>query len=251
MSAIGGKADLEPSPALPCGRAMSDLNSNFVDPDRVRRYIEQGPPAFAPGHGGMLQMVGVLLGESVADDGQLLVVGAGGGLETRYLAGVEPGWRFVGVDPAPAMLELAREVAGPIAGDRIILIEGTVEDAPPGPFDAATCILVLGLIADDGSKLALLQEARRRLRPGAPFILVDQCIDRSAPDLERRLERYANYALRSGVDAETVAGAKKAVGALESMVPDWRDEELLREAGFRDVELFYAAMAWRGWIAHA
>ena len=40
---------------------MSDLNTNFVDSERVKRYIEQGPPAFAPGHGGMLQMIGVLL----------------------------------------------------------------------------------------------------------------------------------------------------------------------------------------------
>lgn len=230
---------------------MNELQANFADPERVRRYTEQGPPAFAPGHSGMLQMVGVLLGERMPDDGQLLVIGAGGGLETRYLAGVEPRWRFVGVDPASAMLDLARAVVGPVAGDRLTLIEGTVLDAPSGPFDAATCILVLGLIADDGSKLALLQEVRRRLNPGAPFILVDQCIDRSAPDVERRLARYASYALRSGVDADTVAGAKAAVGALESMVPDWRNEELLRGAGFHDAEVFYTGMAWRGWVAYA
>ena len=57
---------------------MSELNANFVEPERVKRYIEHGPPAFAPGHGGMLQMIGVLLGETMPDDGQILVVGAGG-----------------------------------------------------------------------------------------------------------------------------------------------------------------------------
>lgn len=230
---------------------MSEFSANFVDPERVRRYVDQGPPAFAPGHGGLLQMIGVLLEESVPPDGTLLVVGAGGGLETRYLAGMEPGWRFVGVDPAPAMLDLARTVAGPAAGDRLTLIEGTVSDAPPGPFDAATCILVLGLVADDGSKLALLRETRLRLREGGAFILVDQCIDRSAPDAERRLTRYARYALRSGVDPRTVADAKAAMAALESMVPDWRNEDLLREAGFRNSEVFYTGMAWRGWLAYA
>lgn len=230
---------------------MSELNTNFVDPERVKRYTEQGPPAFAPGHAGMLQMIGVLLAETMPDDGQLLVVGAGGGLETRYLASVEPGWRFVGVDPAGAMLDLARTVAGSVAGDRLTLIEGTVVDAPGGPFDAATCILVLGLIADDGGKLALLQEVRRRLKPDAPFILVDQCIDRSAPDVERRLARYARYALRSGVDAGVVASAEAAAGRLESMVPASRNEALLDEAGFHDAEVFYVGMAWRGWIAYA
>lgn len=52
-----------------------------------------------------------------------------------------------------------------------------------------------------------------------PFILVDQCIDRAAPDVELRLERYASYARRSGVHITTVAGAKAAIGALETMVP--------------------------------
>jgi len=196
-------------------------------------------------------MVGVLLAERMPVAAELLVVGAGGGLETLYLAGIEPRWRFVGVDPARAMLDLARAVAGPVAGDRLTLIEGTVRDAPAGLFDAATCILVLGLIADDGDKLNLLVEAHRRLKPDAPFILVDQCIDRSAPDLERRLARYAKYALRSNVDAATVANAKTAIGKLESMVPAWRNEELLREAGFHDAEVFYVGMAWRGWVAYA
>lgn len=227
------------------------MRANFVEPERVRQYLEFGPPAFAPGHGGLLQMIGVLLAEVVPDDARLLVVGAGGGLESKYLASVEPRWRFVGVDPAAAMLDLARSVAGPVAGDRLTLVEGTVADAPPGPFDAATCILVLGLIADDGGKLSLLEEARRRLKPGAPFVLVDQCIDLSAPDAARRLDRYGAYALRSSVPAETVANAKAALDASSGMVPDRRNRELLDQAGFRDPELFYMGMAWRGWVAYA
>ena len=206
---------------------------------------------FAPGHAGMLQMAGILLGERMPADGELLVIGAGGGLEIRYLAGVETGWHFLGVDPAAAMLDLARATAGAAAGNRLQLIEGIVNDAPIGPYHGATCILVLGLVPDDGGKLALLSEARRRLRPSAPFILVDQCIDRAAPDANRRLDRYAAYALRSGVDEATVAQAKVAVGALSTMVPAWRNEELLGQAGFHDAEVFYVGMAWRGWVAYA
>ncbi len=196
-------------------------------------------------------MIGVLLGEAMPNDGRVLVLGAGGGLETRYLASVEANWRFVGVDPAGAMLDLARAVAGPAAGDRLTLIEGTVFDAPPGPFDGATCVLVLGLIADDGGKLATLREVHRRLKPGAPFVVVDQCIDLAAPDAGRRLDRYANYALRSGVAAETVANARASIAASTGMVADWRDTALLGEAGFHDTELFYAGMAWRGWVTYA
>ena len=165
--------------------------------------------------------------------------------------GDDRGWRFLGVDPARAMLDLAHTVAGPIAGDRLTLLEGTVADAPVDPFDGATCILVLGLIADDGGKLDLLKEVRRRLEPDAPFVLVDQCIDRAAPDVDLRLGRYARYALRSGVDPQLVAKAKEAIGKLETMASARRNEELLDEAGFHDAELFYVGMARRGWIAYA
>lgn len=230
---------------------MSDIRSNFVDPAKVKTYLESGPAAFAPGHAGLLQMVGVLLGERVPQDGVVLIVGAGGGLEARYLAGLSPSWSFVGVDPSSAMLDLARATATTAAGDRLRLIEGTAVDAPPGPYDAATCLLVLGLIADDGSKLATLRAVRGRLKPGAPFILVDQCIDRAAPDLETRLDRYAAYARLSGVADDVVANAREMVANLDSMVPASRNERLLQDAGFADVEVFYVGMAWRGWLAYA
>ena len=29
------------------------------------------------------------------------------------------------------------------------------------------------------------------------------------------------------------------------------DEAILRAAGFSDVEMFYAAFTWRGWVAYA
>ena len=46
---------------------MDDLQANFGEHERVRRYIEQGPPAFAPGHSGMLQMAAVLLSKRMPD----------------------------------------------------------------------------------------------------------------------------------------------------------------------------------------
>ncbi|MGH0028521.1 MAG: class I SAM-dependent methyltransferase [Myxococcota bacterium] len=214
-------------------------------------YTQQGPPAFTPGHAGVLQMTGVLLSERAPADARVLVVGAGGGLETRALALAHPAFRFVGVDPAPQMLDLARKVIGPELGERVDLIEGTVDDAPRGPFDAATCVLVLGLLADDGTKSATLREIHRRLRPGAPFVLVDQCLDRSAPDFECRLDRYAAYARASGVEAEIVDGAKTQLRSNPGLVPPERNTTLLEESGFRDAETFYVGMAWRGWLASA
>ena len=149
------------------------------------------------------------------------------------------------------MLELAYEVIGPEFSDRVDLIEGTVDDAPVGPFDAATCILVLGLLPDDGSKSALLHAIRRRLKPGAPLVLVDQCLDKAAAGFEPRLNRYASYARASGVDPHVVDQARAALEANPGLVASERNEALIEEAGFRDLEVFYVGMAWRGWLALA
>ena len=230
---------------------MTSFKHNFTDPERVAKYTTLGPSAFMPGYAGVLQMIGVLLDESVPDDGVVLVVGAGGGLDTKALAKAGPNWRFVGVDPAPAMLELARTVVGPEVNARLELIEGVAADAPAGPFDAATLVLVLGMIPDDGSKLVTLSEIHRRLRPNAPFVLVDRCDDRNSPNFKRNVDRYAAYARASGVDAATVAGAYESQKANAGLVPAERDETLLIESGFKDIETFYVGMAWRGWIARA
>src|SRR4051812_25287715 len=97
---------------------MSSFDRYFEDPDFVARYVDQGPAAFMPGHAGVLQMAGILLAEAAPADSTVLVVGAGGGLDTRALAQMEPSWRFVGVDPSSKMLELAGVVLGEALSER-------------------------------------------------------------------------------------------------------------------------------------
>ena len=230
---------------------MSDYQAGFADPAFVTRYLTQGPPAFAPGHDGMLQMAWALLAERVPENGHVLVVGAGGGLETRVFAERSPGWCFTGVDPAPEMLDLALATAGAAAGDRLTLLRGSAAEAPLGPYDGATLILVLGIIPDDGSKLALLRDIRQRLKPGAPFVLVDQCMDRHGADFPMRVDRYLAYARASGGGEETLDMAGQMLRTNTSIATANRNEALLSEAGFHDTERFYMAMAWSGWVAYA
>ena len=40
---------------------------------------------------------------------------------------------------------------------------------------------------------------------------------------------------------------KRGVGKIEKA----EDARILSEAGFRDVEMFYAAFTWRGWVGYA
>lgn len=225
---------------------QTEILRHFSDPDAVADYV-QGPPRFVPGFDALHGMTSIVLAERAPEDARVLVLGAGGGLEIRALAKAHPGWRFLGIDPSAAMLDLAARTLAPML-DRVELVQGYIEDAPLGPFDAATCLLTLHFL-EPSTRLATLRGIRTRLRPGAPFVAA-HC---SFPQDDRSvwLDRYVAFAIASGADPEQAAGARKAIGAgLATLTPD-QDEALMGEAGFADVAMFYAAFTWRGWIAVA
>jgi tRNA (cmo5U34)-methyltransferase len=221
--------------------------SSFSDPQAVARYAE-GPVRQVPGFHALQQMAALLLAESVPANGHVLVLGAGGGLELKVLADAQPAWYFVGVDPSAEMLKLAEATLGPLAS-RVELREGYIDTAPQGPFDAATCLLTLHFLSRD-ERLHTLTELARRLKPGAPLVVAHHSFPQSEHEKARWLDRYAAFAVASGVPA---ANARNAIAAISSRLPVLTPEQdvaLMREAGFDGVELFYAGFTFRGWVAY-
>lgn len=219
----------------------------FADPDAVANYAEN-PPRYVPGFADLHRMTGILLAEHVPDDAHILVLGAGGGLELKALAAAYPSWRFTGVDPAGAMLDLAVRTLGPDA-HRADLIEGYIDDAPSGPFDGAVCLLTLHFLASE-ERTRTAAAIRDRLKPGAPFVAAHGSYPQDK-SRERWLDRYAAFAIASGAVPEQAYGARDAVSRAVNMLSPEQDEAVLRAAGFRDVTPFYAAFTWRGWVGYA
>lgn len=221
---------------------------SFNDPQAVARYAD-GPVRQVPGFHALQVMTTLLLAEAVPDDGHVFVLGAGGGLELKVFAEAHAGWRFTGVDPSAEMLRLAESTLGPLAS-RVDLQEGYVETAPEGPFDAAACLLTLHFLPAE-ERLHTLVELRRRLKPGAPLVVAHHSFPQDEPAKTRWLSRYAAFAAASGVTGVTTASAIAGIGTrLPTLAPE-HDEALLREAGFGQVELFYAAFSFKGWVARA
>lgn len=229
-------------------RAMPPLLKPFSDPAHIARYAD-GPPRFVPGFADLHRMTGILLAERAPEDAHVLVLGAGGGLELKALATAFPRWRFTGVDPAPEMLKLAERTLGPLA-PRVTLVEGYIDDAPPGPFDAGVCLLTLHFL-DAAERQRTLGEIHRRLTPGAPFVAMHASFPQEAQARGLWLSRYAAFALGRGANPQEVRRMRDSLEGALSMYDPQQDEAILRAAGFRDVALFYAAFTWRGWICGA
>jgi tRNA (cmo5U34)-methyltransferase len=222
--------------------------SSFSDPDAVARYRE-GPPRQVPGFADLHRMTDLLVAERTPDDGRVLVLGAGGGLELEHLAAAHAGWEFDGVDPSAEMLRLAEATTQPFAA-RIRLHEGYVDSAPAGPFHAAVCLLTLHFIPA-AERLDTLREIHRRLQPGGPLVVAHHSFPPQPPERDIWLARYAAYAVGSGYAADRMAKNAAAIGERLPVLSPEDDEALMREAGFGDVSLFYAALTFRGWVAHA
>jgi tRNA (cmo5U34)-methyltransferase len=220
---------------------------SFTDPAAVAHYRD-GPPRQVPGFADLHRMVDLLLAERTPEDGRVLVLGAGGGLELEHLAAAHEGWEFDGVDPSGEMLRLAEATTEPFAA-RIRLHEGYVDSAPAGPFDSAVCLLTLHFIPA-AERLATLQQLHRRLKPGAPLVVAHHSFPPQPPERDVWLARYAAYAVGSGFAAAQMAKTAAAIGERLPVLSPADDEALLHEAGFRDVSLFYAALTFRGWVAH-
>ena len=128
---------------------MDHKHTPFTNPAAVASYTANTARK-VPGLADLHRMVMLLLAEHAPEAANILVLGAGGGLELKALAEAQEGWRFVGVDPSLEMLDLARRLLRPSL-QRVELHHGTIDAAPPGPYDGATCLLVLFLGQHFGS----------------------------------------------------------------------------------------------------
>lgn len=202
-----------------------------------------------PGWADLQKMAALLVAERTPEQGHVLVVGAGGGVELSAFAEWHPRWRFVGVDPSKPMLDLAEAALGPWLA-RAQLHHGYVDTAPGGPFDAATCLLTMHFVALH-ERRRTLQEIRRRLKPCAPFVMAHMSFPQAPGERELWLSRYVAFAVSSGVDPESMRNAAAEISARLPLLGPAEEEAMLGEAGFTDARLFYAGLAFRGWVAYA
>ena len=89
----------------------------------------------------------------------------------------------------------------------------------------------------------------RRLKPGAPLVVAHHSVPDGAGERDRWLARSAAFAVASGVPAAQASARLPAMRTRLPLLSPERDVGLLREAGFGDIELFYAGFTFRGWVA--
>jgi tRNA (cmo5U34)-methyltransferase len=211
--------------------------------ERIRRHI--------PGYEILHDLSETILAAELPPQASLLVVGAGTGMEILDWAPKHTGWRFVGVDPSEAMVAVARrKLAAASLTDRAQLIAGTVEALPEKEsFDAATLLLVLHFLPDQGEKEELLGAIAGRLKPGAPLLFASLFGDPESARYKRLVSLTKSWAIARGMDPQKAEELCDPARKDLHVVPEERIKILLRHAGFIDVQRIYQAFAIGAWLA--
>lgn len=226
--------------------------------DKVANHFDDRAPSYdedivriIPGYEALHAMTLAHLQHALPDEAHVLVAGAGTGTELVYFSQACPTWQFTGVDPSAGMLDVAdQRLIDQGTRAQVTLHASYVSDLDADiRFDAATLLLVMHFLPDDGTKAALLQSIAARLKPGAPFLLADLTADKNAPDLMDRFGVWGRYEVLKGLSPETAVEHMQRASKRIQYVPESRMGELFSEAGFSTPELYYKGLLFSGWIA--
>ena len=223
------------------------------DRDRANQYdldIRKAIPGYEALHG----MAHSLLQTNLSESAKLLVVGSGTGMELINYCQQNPTWSLTGVDPSAEMMAIAVEELVSLGyRERVDPHTGYVSTLPETePMDAATLMLVMHFLPDDGSKLQLLKDIARHLKPGAELVLADLYGDRSLPyfaKLRKAWQALYFSQLDDELRVKAEANFQTSIDNSIYFVTEARIIELLQNAGFSNITKFYNAFLFGGWIA--
>src|SRR5690606_15098155 len=81
-------------------------------------------------------------------------------------------WKIMGVDPSPQMIDQAKKKFNDYPN--VEFFQGLLGDLiPQRKYAAATLLLVLHFLKDNGEKQTLLKQIAQRLESGAFFVILD------------------------------------------------------------------------------
>ncbi len=218
---------------------MATASTTFP-PDAASDY-DVRIPRLVPGYGLAGELATAILTRLLPDGARILVAGCGTGSELARLAAANASWRFVGLDPSPAMLARAQaRLAASKDEARVQWVAAPLGASDLPPCDAALAFLVDHFIPDDGARAGFLAALAAPLRPGASALLFHHAGGRWDGAYGQWLR------MQDGADDPDAVIARIAA-KWHPLAPD-RRRVLLAEAGFGAPHVFFSALAYEGII---
>ncbi|MGD1912164.1 MAG: class I SAM-dependent methyltransferase [Rivularia sp. (in: cyanobacteria)] len=227
---------------------MDFNNATFIG--EADLYHEQAAH-FVPGYTSIYEIAGCYLNLNLPSNADILIVGAGAGMEIKTLAKFSPNWIMTGVDPSSRMLYLANFwVQRNNLENRVKLIEGLISDvSDDNLFDAVTSILVMHFIQDKSHKLELLKNIYAKLKPGGILILADLMMPSKHQDFQLFNILYQKHAEFHGEPDSKIEQVLAALHTSVFPISSKQETELVVKAGFSTPVMFFSSLYFQAWFA--
>lgn len=227
----------------------SSVIKHAFDAARAEVYDQQFEPV--RGIKDLLHLIIQVQLSHLPRDARILIVGAGTGAEARFLAPIFPEWRFTLVDPAEAMLGVAKRHAQAEGfADRCVFHVGFVSSLSDQTHDAATSVLASHFLTDANDRQSYFEDIAARVKPGGILFNADLCADRDSSSFDVAMDlwlRVLNHA--SPLDEDGRAKYRAMFGKDVAVHGSAEVEAIMARAGFTDIAACYQAVLIRGWVA--
>ena len=153
---------------------------------------------------------------------------------------------FLLIDNAPAMADACRER---FAGNPGVRVEhGNVWNYLPFKDKASLVLSVLSLqFMPTAYRQRMIADIYDSMTPGGAFIFVEKIIGENLDDL--MVELYYEMKRENGYTEEQIMEKRRSLeNVLSPLKAEW-NVDMLRAAGFRQVEMFWRCLNFCGWIA--
>lgn len=158
--------------------------------------------------------------------------------------------RFVGVEVSPPMLEALRERFRHYIHAGVVSIQETNlrEDYPAVRASVTLSVLTLQFIPIE-YRQRVVRRVFKSTVPGGAFILVEKVLGNTADIDEMMVSLYYQMKRNNGYSQEQIERKRLSLeGVLVPVTARW-NEELLRMAGFTQIDCFWRWMNFAGWVA--
>lgn len=157
--------------------------------------------------------------------------------------------KFLGVECSPPMAQAARERFS--ARPDVAIVEHDLRQGlPPQARMPGAVLLVLALqFIPINYRQRILRECAARMPVGGVLVLVEKVLGEGADVDERMIAIYEELKERNGYSREEIdRKALSLEGVLVPVTASW-NVEMLRRAGFREIDSFWRWMNFAGWVA--
>lgn len=179
------------------------------------------------------------------ENGSLLDLGCSRGETIASVMQYRKKCRFVGVDISEPMLDACRNR---FTDSVSILNIDLRRDFPQGMFDVVTAILSLQFIPIE-YRQQVIQSAHASLEPGGAMIVVEKILGKTAKINDVLVQSYYRLKESNGYTHYEIERKRLSLeGVLVPVTDEW-NQEMLRSAGFSQVECFWRWMNFAAWVA--